>query len=126
MQYYCSGNSTPIRDSIDTERSLRKDSDHSNNKLHEIENTLGILGSLIEEHRREEYVKLNNEKGARNTEIEMDMEVERAGKRKKEISSPEEERNVAEEDNDNTRLVKRTNTRRSKIDKLTYLQDRFE
>jgi len=88
--------------------------ERTNSKIKEIESTLGTLSSLIDEYRRKE-----NEEGDEATETgskEMEVELDRISKRKKDSSSEAKERNIDEEDSDtNIRPVRRAATK-SKID----------
>lgn len=105
------------KDAVKKERKEKspegKDGAWTNNKIREIEDTLGTLGSLIDEYR----VSNNNES---DTETEhghgkMEIEQDRIGKRKKE-SSPENKEDITKDDSeDNTRPVKRASVK-SKID----------
>jgi len=90
-----------------------KDGEWANNKVREIEDTLGTLGSLIDEYRVNKNNESDTETGLGHSKME--VEQDRMGKRKKE-SSPENKEDIIKDDSDtNIRPVKRASVK-SKID----------
>lgn len=114
IQDYYRNVSTLLKDRKNRKDSSFRNSDHASNKIHEIENTLEVLGTLIDEHRRKESEK--SEKESESEHNKMDIEHEHAGKRKKLLSSSEEKESSMKIDSDTyARSAKRTITR-SRID----------
>jgi len=95
--------------------SVGKSDDWTNSKVREIEDTLGTLGSLIDEY------KANNNNETTDKEAEhgynaMEVEQERTAKRKKEHPSMDDEKNVIKTDNEDDVRPSKRGIAKSKMD----------
>lgn len=120
------GNSTGLQEEYNnqekaaTKEESRKRNDNVDDettcdKIKEIENTLDTLGSLIEEYGSNQEKEDNDEMVSDAGPSKMEVEAERAGKRKKESPPEVENGNVSDDSDRNIRPVKRASVK-SKID----------